>query len=186
MPFTPLNDASKDSTPSGPVRMTVAVLTVLRKAGDRPWDTGHWEVTDVLAGENLGEAGGRGGLVREEDGDCHYLWPGLRLELHRDAADSYYFNLMGERPSLFVVCREGDGGVFEPHLVTVSYDEATSYMEVEEEVFSLPMPAGVYRQVERFVLEHYVPEKHRKRKRENWKDGRLADDCPPGSACSRD
>jgi hypothetical protein len=32
------------------------------------------------------------------------------------------------------------------------------------------MPAELYRWAERFVLEHYFPEKHRKRKRDNWKE----------------
>jgi hypothetical protein len=42
-------------------------------------------------------------------------------------------------------------------------------MEVEEDVFSVPMPAEIYRWVENFVLQHYVPERRKKRKREDWK-----------------
>ena len=33
-----------------------------------------------------------------------------------------------------------------------------------------PMPGELYHWAERFVLEHYVPEKKRKRKRNNWKE----------------
>jgi hypothetical protein len=54
-------------------------------------------------------------------------------------------------------------------MVTLSYDEAAAYTEVEEEVFAVPMPPEVYRWVENYVLEHYVPEKRRKRKRVDWK-----------------
>ena len=42
-------------------------------------------------------------------------------------------------------------------------------METDEIVESVGMPAELYRWVERFVLQHYVPEKRRKRKRDNWK-----------------
>ena len=54
----------------------------------------------------------------------------------------------------------------------LSYDEATSYMEVDEPVFSLPMPPEVYRWLEAYVLEHYVPERKKKRKRDDWKQVR--------------
>jgi hypothetical protein len=59
-----------------------------------------------------------------------------------------------------------------PFQVTLSYDEAASYMEVDEPVFSLPMPPEVYRWLEGYVLEHYVPERKKKRKRDDWKQVR--------------
>jgi hypothetical protein len=46
-------------------------------------------------------------------------------------------------------------------------------METDEIVETVAMPPELYRWAERFVLEHYVPEKRKKRKRDNWKeDGR--------------
>jgi hypothetical protein len=42
-------------------------------------------------------------------------------------------------------------------------------METEELVESVDMPAELYRWAERFVLEHYVPKKRKKRKRDDWK-----------------
>jgi hypothetical protein len=93
----------------------------------------------------------------------------LRLQLHRDDADSYYFNLVSDRPSVFVICSQEAGEPPRPFIATLSYGEATSYMETDELVESVAMPAELYRWAERFVLEHYVPEKRRKRKRDNWK-----------------
>ena len=92
------------------------------------------------------------------------------MSLHKDDSESYYFNLMGEKPSVFVVCRL-EHGRLRPFLVTLSYDEAASYMEVDESVSAVAMPPEIYRWCEAFVLTHYVPEKKRKRKRDNWKQG---------------
>ncbi len=98
------------------------------------------------------------------------LCPGFRLRLHRDEAESYYMNLTGERPAIFVICRQEDDEALEPFLVTLSYDEASSYMEVEDAVFSVPMPPELYRWLEAFVLQNYVPEPRKKRKLDNWKE----------------
>jgi hypothetical protein len=68
-----------------------------------------------------------------------------------------------------VVCREEDGERPEPALVTASYGEAASYSEVDENVYAVPIPPEIYLWIEAYVLEHYVPEKRRKRKRDDWK-----------------
>lgn len=86
------------------------------------------------------------------------------MRLHRDEAESYYWNLMAAQPQLFVICRERDAEP-EPFLVTASHDEAGAYMESDEVVFSVPMPPEIYRAVEAFVIEHYVPTPRKKRKR---------------------
>ena len=108
-------------------------------------------------------------LRSQNDGYEQFLYTGFTLKLHKDEAESYYFNLMGERPSIFVICSEHESGQLMPFLTTPSYDEAIAHTEVEEHVFSLPIPPEVYRWIERYVLEHYRPTPKRKRKRENWK-----------------
>ena len=57
-----------------------------------------------------------------------------------------------------------------PFKVSVNYDEAASYMELEEQVFQVPMPPEVYRWLENFVVNNYIPVKKKKRKLVNWKD----------------
>ena len=133
------------------------------------WSSGSWEVIGAVAGQHgLSQARSAVAIHKDEDGE-QILCRGYRLTLHRDDAESYYFNLMGERPSLFVVCREDNGGRPEPALVTASYGEAASYSEVDEHVYAVPMPPEIYRWIEAYVVEHYVPEKRRKRKRDDWK-----------------
>ena len=67
-------------------------------------------------------------------------------------------------------CTLDDNGPLRPLIVTLSYDEAASYLESDDIVESVAMPAELYRWVENFVLEHYLPQKKKKRKRENWKE----------------
>ena len=79
---------------------------------------------------------------------------------------------MSDNPQAFVICRNEEevNDQIQPFLVTLSSDEANSYMEVDELVYSVKMPAELYRWVEQFVLEYYIPVKKKKRKRINWKD----------------
>lgn len=159
-------------------RFPVSVLTAFREAGKQPWDTGRWEVIAVVAGAR----GAAGGItqtpVHGNDGGRQVLWSGYHVDLYQDAADSYYFNLMGERPSIFVVCRQDDEGALEPAHVTLSYDEADSHLEVDEPVFALPMPPELYRWAEAYVLANYVPEQRKKRKRKDWKRDAGSGECP--------
>jgi len=75
--------------------------------------------------------------IRAEENDRQTLWTGLAVELHKDDVESYYHNLMAEHPSVFVVARDEGDAPLEPYLITVSYGEASSYMETDECVFSI-------------------------------------------------
>ena len=155
-------------------KFPVSVLMRYQLTPDNAWSSGQWEVDGVIVGD-IGEKFGSGKqVIRNDSENREYLCAGLNVELYKDDAESYYHNLMSDNPKAFVVCRtdETDSNQCEPYpyLVTLSYGEATSYMEVEELVYSVDMPAELYRWVEQFVLEHYVPEKKKKRRRENWKD----------------
>jgi len=57
-------------------------------------------------------------------------------------------NLMAEHPSVFAVVRDEGDTSLEPYLTTVSYDEVSSYTETDTSMFSVPMPAEIYRWVE--------------------------------------
>jgi hypothetical protein len=52
--------------------------------------------------------------------------------------------------------------------VTANPDEASAHLEGDEQVFATPIPPEIYKELERFVVEYYVPRPRRKRKRKNW------------------
>ncbi|WP_455222156.1 DUF3305 domain-containing protein [Kaarinaea lacus] len=154
----------------------VSVLMHFKVTQNNFWSSGQWEANGLIVGE-IGEkiTGSNKQLkqvLQSDAANSQYLWSGFTVELHKDECESYYHNLMSDTPKAFIVCRsdEEDNNQCQPFLVTLSYDEAASYMEVDELVYSVAMPPELYRCVEQFVLEHYVPEKKRKRRRDNWKE----------------
>ena len=126
------------------------------------------EAIGVVAGQFPADRGVQKRLIHGDAESEQFLWTGFTLSLHKDDAESYYSNLMGEKPSVFIVSRPEDERL-QPFLLTLSYDEADSYMEVDEAVSAVAIPPEIYRWCEAFVLTHYVPEKRHKRKRNNWK-----------------
>lgn len=135
------------------------------------WIADQWEVEAVIAG-------GKGSadeipektVSRIGQAEEKYIWVNYQISLFVDEAESYYFNIISDSPCVFVVCRdEEEDGELIPFKVSVNYDEASSFLELEEQVFKVPMPAEIYRWVEAFVVNNYVPVKRKKRKLENWK-----------------
>jgi len=132
------------------------------------WQVPSWRVVGVVSGAELAGREARGMSIRSGGGEEHFLWGGLYLELFRDAAESYWANLTGSQPSLFVLCTEEDQGRLVPKAVTADQDEACSGVEVSDRVFSAPIPPEVYQHLEAFVVAHHVPQEKRKRKRSEW------------------
>ena len=164
---------SGESTARGSFRIPVSVLLERRIARVGPWSQAQWEAVAVVAGEEVVSERGTATLVHEDDERRRYLWPGLAVELFPDGCESYWYNLLSERPSLFVVCFEGDeddeGDVeLFPVIVTASQDEANAHLESDDPVYSVPMPEKIIEWVERYVVENYEPEVKKKRKRRDW------------------
>ena len=153
---------------AGPrVSLPVAVVMARRMVERGRWRVPSWQVAGVVAGSEV-DAAARGVPIAG-DGDLEqFLWGGLRLDLYRDAAHSYWANLTGTQPSLFVLCSDDGSGTLVPKIVTADQDEASSGVEVNDRVFSAPIPPEVYQYLEAFVVEHNVPEEKHKRKRADW------------------
>jgi hypothetical protein len=146
----------------------VAVIMGRRMVSRSGWRVPSWRVVGVVAGDNLPGRQSRAVSVHRAEDEEHFLWGGLQLELYRDATEAYWSNLMGQQPSLFVLCAETENGALEPQFVTADMHEASSGTEGEDLVFAAPIPPEVYQQLERFVVEHHRPEEKRKRKRTDW------------------
>lgn len=145
-------------------RIMLAVLTAREPVHGNPWISERWRVLGVVAGESLGKARKRR-VVRSGPEIQEYLWTGLPLCLNVSEADSYYYNLIGDNPSVYVFGHRDDDGEFVPTQVSIEYIDAMAQGESGSEIFAVPMPPVVYRQVEEFVLEHFVPEEPRQRRK---------------------
>jgi hypothetical protein len=143
-----------------------------RPAPPKPWLCDSWQFTGVVVNSQLEPASsGDAILVRSSPEGDDYLWGGLSVRLHRDETESYYYNLVSERPSLYVISASDDQGVPKPFLVSACFDEANAYNEAGQYVDAVPMPPELYQWIEHYVLTHYIPEPRIKRKRRDWNEG---------------
>ena len=137
----------------------------------RPAAGGRWRVAQVgLAGILPCPAEKRGAESMRE-GAGLFAFHGVPLTLHRDMAESYWANVSGEKPRLFLVCREPEergetDAPARPFLLTASGDEAAGHNETDDLTFAAPMPESARHFVEAFVMDNYFPEPKRKRKRQ--------------------
>lgn len=146
----------------------VAVVTAREPVSDNRWISERWRVVGVLPGEVLPDEGGRRLIRAGPDGE-QYLWGGFAIRLNETDADAYYYNLVGRNPSVQVICERSDNGELLPRVTTVDYIDGMSFREAEYEVHAVPMPPELYLWVERYVLDHYVPEEKPLRRK---RDGR--------------
>ena len=143
----------------------VAILLEKKLVQGPGWSVPEWSLVGVLGGDHRAGPASEPVPVRAE-GD-RYVWGGYRLTLYLDSCESYWNNLMGKQPSLFVICTQAESGL-RPLLVTADGLEASASLEGDDEVFRAPIPPDIDVRIERFVVENYVPRKPKKRKRQNW------------------
>ena len=80
------------------LRIPVSVVLERRIAHVGPWSQVQWEAVAAVAGEEVVSERGAATLVHEDDECRRYLWPGLVVELFPDGCESYWYNLLSERP----------------------------------------------------------------------------------------
>ncbi len=135
---------------------------VLCSQSSHPWGNELWSLERVVPSER--------GDERLNLNDKVVEWPDLKLQIYSNHCESYYQNLMANTPKIYLVCLRQESGDLKPHFITVDYDEANAYIETGEEVLIASLPESLCQWLERFVLEHYQPEKPKKRRRKQWHD----------------
>ncbi len=125
------------------------------------WQAFNWQVVAVLIDDTPS-----GEIVRESlPGDIlrmtHY---GLPLKLFRDEAEGYFLNIQSPEPSIFTVWRwNDDESEAIPHCLTLSYNEAARWMDSQEKVERVPMPAMLLAAVSTWVEHNYDPPRKKER-----------------------
>jgi hypothetical protein len=147
----------------------VSVILQSHEARQGPWTFPRWRVVGVIAGGNIRQAEKEYRIIHSaDDGHEQYLWSGYAVKLYKDSVESYWHNLVGAHPSLFVICREHEETGLAPLTVSANYDDANACMEVDGTVLTSPIPPEIYQWLERYVVENYVPQEPKKRQRANW------------------
>lgn len=155
--------------PEGNVPVTVILE---RRRANSEWADFTWRASGITCGEHANN--GLSHPVRETSDLALFLVGGLDIALYEDECESYYFNLVSDTPRAYVLAHsQGTDAPPEPFRVSMSFDEAHAYLEGDDEIFEVDVPAELYMRVESFVIANYFPEKKTKRKLRDWTaDGR--------------
>lgn len=135
----------------------VAVVMEREQAPNR-WEAWRHAPVEVVADE---EAFGSAPRVLRDDGRVRRtLHPGLRVELFRDECEGYHLNLSSGAPVWFVMWRSDDEDPSRawPETVSLSYNEAGRWLDAQERVDNLPLPADVREWLQAFTDANYRPE----------------------------
>ena len=148
-----------------PPRPAIRVAVVMdRERAPNRWQDWRFTIAEVVADEDVFGAERR--VLRDDGKVRRTLYPGFTLELHVDQADGYYLNLSSGAPVWFVVWRidDDDPSLAWPETVSVSYTEAGRWLDAQERVDNVPLPAEVRDWLQAFTDAKYRPEpKGRKR-----------------------
>jgi hypothetical protein len=136
------------STPSRKI-----AVVMQRRAIDSRWQDEAWEAAGVL----LDYPGSGVSVLVDTPAISQWLYAGFELALHRSEAEGYFHNVSTRSPNVFVLWRMEDRGAV-PHFITVSYDEASRWMDGGAQVDPVPMPAALCALLRAFVAENYRPE----------------------------
>ncbi len=150
-----------------PDKMSISVI-MEKRPSQHAWADFSYQAVGVICGGEGEESITR---IREEKDLEQFLVSGLSLTLFVDECESYYHNLMSPKPGCFIVATnpELNEGMPEPYLVSLSFDEVHSYLEGDEQVFSVDIPPELYKWTEAYILTHYIAIKKTKRKLKDWK-----------------
>jgi hypothetical protein len=161
-----MQDLARTPTPTRPSLRVAVVME--REAGPNRYEAWRFRPVDVVVHQ---EAFGDAPRVLRDDGKLQRtLFPNFTLELHADQADGYYLNLSSGTPVWFVVWRidDDDPSRAWPETVSVSYTEAGRWLDAQERVDNVPLPAELVAWLQAYTDENYRPEPKQRRRPQSF------------------
>ena len=152
-------------TPRPGVRVAVVME---RETSPNQWEAWRFRLIDVVPHE---EAFGTESRVLRDDGRLlRTLHPNFTLELFRDQAEGYHLNLITGAPVWFVMWRVADEEPSRASVETVSlsYSEAGRWLDAQERVDNVPLPADLAAWLQAYTDEHYRPEPKQRRRPQSF------------------
>jgi hypothetical protein len=143
------------------VRMAVVME---REARPNRWEDWRFSVVDVVPDD--GGFGDVPRVLRDDGRTQRVLHPGFVLELFKDEGEGYYLNLSSGAPVWFVMWRidDEDPSQARPQTLSLSYNEAGRWLDAQERVDNVALPADLRGWLQAYADEHHRPEP-KKRKR---------------------
>jgi hypothetical protein len=159
------------------LRPAIEVAVVMRKerieGAMSRWQTWRWVLDDVVQHE-LG-FGTEPRLLYKNESSERWLHAGLRVELFEDDAEGYQLNASTPAPCWFVLWRMDeeangvDAPIARPVVVSLSYHDASRWLDAQETVEQVRAPAAVVQWLQAFIAVHYQPEVKRPKRPESFK-----------------
>ncbi len=141
----------------------VAVVMQRRPIQNR-WQSEIWEPWGVLTAQPAGEPR----LLLDDGTTQQWLYPGFELVLHRDECEGYWLNVSSPEPRVFVRwSMHGDRAV--PELLTLSYDEASRWMDGGAQVDAVAMAPELFAWLGDYVENNYRPEPKKRIRPQSFK-----------------
>jgi len=150
-------------------RPSVQVAVVMeREAAPNRWEDWRFRVADVVGDEAVFGSVPR--VLRDDGRVRRSLHPGFRLELFRDEAEGYFLNLTSGAPVWFVMWRidDADPSRAWPETVSLSYTEAGRWLDAQERVDNVPLPAELRDWLQAYTDAHYRPEPKQRRRPQSF------------------
>ncbi|MFZ2307445.1 MAG: DUF3305 domain-containing protein [Rhodoferax sp.] len=158
-------------------RPSIEVAVILRKerieGAMSRWQTWRWVLDDVVPQE--AGFGSEPRLLYQNDSGERWLHGGYRVELFEDDGEGYQLNATTPTPGWFVLWRMEDEAtvaeepIARPVVVSLSYVDASRWLDAQETVEQVPAPAHVVDWLKAFIAEHYQPEVKRPKRPESFK-----------------
>ena len=161
--------ADDDVAAARPQRPSLGVAVVMeRETAPNRFEDWRFRVVEVVPDEAA--FGGEPRVLRDDGKLRRTLFPGFTLELFRDQAEGYFLNLRTGAPVWFVVWRGDDEDPSRawPETVSVSYEEAGRWLDAQEHVDNVPLPAELAAWLQAYVDENYRPEPKKRRRPQSF------------------
>ena len=157
------------SSPPVSARPSVRVAVLMeRETAPNAWEDWRFTLLDVVAHEDA--FGTEPRVLRDDGKRRRTLYPAFTLELFRDEAEGYHLNLTSGAPVWFVMWRmaDEDPSSARPETVSLSYNEAGRWLDAQERVDNVPLPADLVAWLQAYTDEHYQPEPKKRRRPQSF------------------
>lgn len=159
-----------EARPSRLAPYPIAVIMERVRLANR-WATERWEAKGVVRDVTPPGSGER--VIVSDERLTQILFPGFVLKLHPDEAEGYLYNISSPEPKVFIMWRMR-GDVARPESLTVSYHEGARWMDSEETVGGVALPADLLPWIAEYAALHYKPEPKKKVRYASSKDKGVA------------
>lgn len=147
-------------------------LVMQRRPINNRWQPFQWRPIELISEPLPVKTGMQ--CIRNDDADTRWLFTGIEIQLLTAESEGYFLNISSPTPCWFVMWRLEEVDHQEiavPKCLTLSYNEASRWMDGGERVDTLPASPEIVDMLAGFTGRHYRPEQKAKRRKPSFEGG---------------